>query len=238
MLALIVKIFPSILTYKEIGNDFELSPLSIALEFKLDLLGIIFLALLVFLKIVILFFYRSDFEKMLDEKTNRIFYSVFLLRLFSLVGIFTSNNLLNLFIFFEIYAFSFFATSSISRDSELLKSSFRYFCLNAVSSLLILFSFFAIYLLCGDLNLDHLKDIMPLIAKISPAFITTIFCFLSIGFFIKFFPFWLYFKNIRSTNLIANYLTVDSLFIKTNIGIYLLLKFIYFSSAVISYSTI
>ena len=121
MLALIVKIFPSILTYKEIGNDFELSPLSIALEFKLDLLGIIFLALLVFLKIVILFFYRSDFEKMLDEKTNRIFYSVFLLRLFSLVGIFTSNNLLNLFIFFEIYAFSFFATSSISRDSELLK---------------------------------------------------------------------------------------------------------------------
>jgi formate hydrogenlyase subunit 3/multisubunit Na+/H+ antiporter MnhD subunit len=139
---LALKVFPDVLIYEKISNDFELSPLSIALEFRLDLLGMIFLLLLTFLKIVILFFYRTDIERALDDKSIRIFYSVFLLHLFSLVGIFTTNNLLNLFLFFEIYAFSFFATVSISRDSELLKLSFRYFCLNATSSLLILFLFF------------------------------------------------------------------------------------------------
>ena len=75
---LALKILPDVLIYEKISNDFELSPLSLGLEFRLDLLGIIFILLLIFLKIVILFFYRPDIEKFLDEKNNRIFYSVFL----------------------------------------------------------------------------------------------------------------------------------------------------------------
>jgi len=228
LLFLVLKILPDVLVYEKITNDFELSPLSIALEFRLDVLGITFLLLLIFLKIVILFFYRSDFEKALDEKSQRIFYSVFLLHLFSLVGIFTTNNLLNLFLFFEIYAFSFFATTSIARDVELLKLSFRYFCLNAASSLLILFCFFVIYLTFGEINFDSIAQTVPLISKTNTAFLIVIFFFLALAFIVKFFPFWLYLKNLKSTNLIANFLTIDSLFIKTNIGIFLVLKFIYF----------
>jgi multicomponent Na+:H+ antiporter subunit D len=228
LLLLIARVFPDILAHQKIANDFELSPLSIALEFKLDIVGIVFLLLLVFLKIVILFFYRCDFDHLLDDKSGRIFYSVFLLHLFSLAGIFTTNNLLNLFLFFEIYAFSFFATTSISRDAELLKLSFRYFCLNAASSLLILFSFFAIYLICGEVNFERIAALMPTIYRENPFFILAIFVFLALGIFIKFFPFWLYFEKLKSVNPIANFLAVDSLFIKSNIGIFLILKFIYF----------
>jgi len=225
---LALKVFPDVLIYEKISNDFELSPLSIALEFRLDLLGMIFLLLLTFLKIVILFFYRTDIERVLDDKSIRIFYSVFLLHLFSLVGIFTTNNLLNLFLFFEIYAFSFFATVSISRDSELLKLSFRYFCLNATSSLLILFCFFAIYLTFGEINFDKIAENLPLVAKTYSWFLASIFILLTIAFVIKFFPFWLYFEKLKSTNLIANFLAIDALFIKTTVGIFLTLKFIYF----------
>lgn len=227
-LFLALKIFPDILIYEKISNDFELSPLSIALEFRLDLLGMIFLLLLIFLKIVILFFYRVDIEKALDQKNNRIFYSVFLLHLFSLVGIFTTNNLLNLFLFFEIYAFSFFATLSISRDVDLLKLSFRYFCLNAISSLLVLFCFFAIYLTFDEINFDKIADNLPLIADTNLWFLAAIFVLLSFAFIIKFFPFWLYFEKLKSTNFIANFLAIESLFIKTSVGIFLTLKFVYF----------
>ena len=225
---LALKIFPDILIYEKISNDFELSPLSIALEFKLDILGIIFLLLMIFLKIVILFFYRGDIEKNLDEKSKRTFYSVFLLHLFSLVGIFTTNNLLNLFLFFEIYAFSFFATLSISRDSELLKLSFRYFCLNVISSLVILFCFFAIYLTCGEINFDKISESLSTITEANLWFVASIFLLLTFAFIIKFFPFWLYFEKLKSTNLIANFLAIDALFIKTSIGIFLTLKFVYF----------
>jgi multicomponent Na+:H+ antiporter subunit D len=225
---LALKIFPDVLIYEKIANDFHLSPLSIALEFRLDLLGIIFLLLLIFLKIVILFFYRQDIEKFLDKKNNKIFYSVFLLHLFSLVGIFTTNNLLNLFIFFEIYAFSFFATLSISRDTSLLKLTFRYFCLNATSSLLMLFCFFAIYLAFGEINFDQIVNNLSLIAASNLWFLIMIFTLLTISIIIKFFPFWLYFEKLKSSNPIANFLAIESIFIKTNVGIFLALKFIYF----------
>lgn len=225
---LALKIFPDVLIYEKISSDFELSPLSIALEFRLDLLGIIFLFLLLFLKIIILFFYRDDIEKMLDEKNNRIFYSVFLLHLFSIIGILTTNNLLNLFLFFEIYSFSFFATLSISRDLDLLKISFRYFCLNAASSLLILFCFLTIYLTFGEINFDKIVDNFMILPKEDYWFMAAIFVLLAIAFLIKFFPLWLYFEKIKSGNLIANFLIIDSLFVKGSIGAFLVLKFIYF----------
>jgi formate hydrogenlyase subunit 3/multisubunit Na+/H+ antiporter MnhD subunit len=225
---LALKISFDVFVYEKIANDFELSLLSIGLEFRLDLLGIIFILLLVFLKIVILVFYYPDIEKFLDEKNRRIFYSVFLLHLFSLIGIFTTNNLLNLFLFLEIYSFSFFANLSISRDSDLLKLSFRYFSLNAASSLLILFCFLMVYLTFGEVNFDKISANFSLASAKYSWFLAIIFGLLMFAFIIKFFPFPLYFEKLKSTSLIANFLGIDSLFIKTNVGIFLVLKFIYF----------
>lgn len=225
---LTLNILPDVLTYEKISNDFELSPLSITLEFKIDVLSVIFLLLLSFIKIVILFYYRTDIEKYLGEENRKIFYCVYLLHLFSLIGIFTTNNLLNLFLFFEIYAFSFFANLSISRDSKISKISFKYFCLNTSSSLLILFSFLALYLSLGEVNLDKIRENLYLINAQNEWFLIAIFLLLTIAFVIKFFPFWLYFENLKSTTLIADFLAIDSIFIKTNIGIYITLKFFYF----------
>jgi formate hydrogenlyase subunit 3/multisubunit Na+/H+ antiporter MnhD subunit len=225
---LAIKIAFDVFLYEKIKNDFDFSLISLALEFRLDLLGIIFILLLSFLKIVILFFYYFDIEKFLDEKNRRIFYSVYLLHLFSLIGILTTNNFLNLYLFFEIYAFSFFANLSISRDSNLLKLSFRYFCLNVASSLLILFCFLSIYLIFGESNFDKVAENFALISKSHTWFLAIIFLLLSIAFLIKFFPFWLYFEKLKNSSLIANFLVIDSLFIKTNVGIFLVLKFIYF----------
>lgn len=225
---LTLKVFPDVLIYEKIANDFQLAPLSIALEFRLDVLGIVFLLLLTFLKIVILFYYRSDIEKFLDERGRKIFYSVYLLHLFALVGIFTTNNLLNLFLFFEIYSFAFFATSSISKSLKISQLSFRYFCLNATSSLIILFCFLAIYLSSGEINFHRIGESFAMTAGINKWFLAAIFLLLLVSFIIKFFPFWLYFENLKSTNLIANFISIDSLFIKSNVGIFIILKFLYF----------
>ncbi|NBV05729.1 MAG: hypothetical protein EBS06_00630 [Proteobacteria bacterium] len=225
---LILKVLPDVLIYEKISKDFELAPLSIALEFKLDVLGIIFLLLVTFLKIVILFYYRFDIESFLDQRGRKIFYSVYLLHLFALVGIFTSNNLLNLFFFFEIYAFGFFAISSISKNLKISKLSFRYFCLNSASSLIILFCFLAIYLTFGEINFNYINEIFALNANSNSWFSAIICLLLLLAFVVKFFPFWLYFENLKSINLITNFIAVDSLFIKTNVGIFIVLKFLYF----------
>ena len=216
-----------VLSYEIISNDFNLSPLSIALEFKLDVLGAIFLPVVIFVKMAILLFYRSDIKEALEEKYHSLFYSIFLVNLFGLMGIFTTDNILNLFLFFEIYALSFFAITSISRDKDLLKLSFSYFCLNAISSLLILFCFFAIYLSFDAIYFSNIIENINLVSSSYSLFLAAIFITLVITFLIKFFPFWIYFKKLKNVNLIANFLTAESLFIKANIGLFLAIKFIY-----------
>ncbi len=223
-----IKAFWDVLIYEKIVNDFELSILSLALEFRLDILGATFLLLFTFVKSVILFFYRNDIENSLSENEGNIFYSVFLLHLFGLVGIFTTNNLLNLFFFFEIYAFSFFATLSISKSAEFAKLSFRYFCLNAISSLLILFCVIVIYLTFHEVNFDKIAISISMIPQSDIWFIAAIFLIMAFAIVIKFFPFWLYFQKLKNTSLIATFLSIESLFIKTGVGIFVTLKVICF----------
>jgi multicomponent Na+:H+ antiporter subunit D len=225
---LLLSAVPKVLLQKKISSDFELFPLSIALEFRLDLLSITFLLLTIFVKVASLLFYKSDVDRLLDQKNSSIFYGVFLLQLFGLVGIFTSDNLLNLFLFFEVYAFGFFANLTLSRDGKLLELFFRYFCLNAASSLLILFTFFTLYLAFGEVNFEKLSTSFSLLPQEQLGFATLILLILSLCMILKFFPFWLYFKKIKSSELVSNFLAIDSLFIKTNIGIFLALKFGYF----------
>ncbi len=225
---LVVSLYPQILTQKKISNDFHLSLLSLGLEFSLDVLGYFFLLLLIFAKIVVLFFYRFDVEKFLTEKNAKIFYSVFLLNLFALINILLTNNLFNLFVFLEIYAFTFFAISTLSRDGELLKISFRDFCLNSTASLLLLFCFLIVHLLFKKINFDQISADIKMFASCDSVISLTILLFLATAFLIKFFPFWLFFAKIKNNNLVTNFLIAESMFIKSSVGIFLTLKFVYF----------
>lgn len=225
---LLVKIFPDVLIYEKIKNDYDLSLLSIALEFSLDLMGIIFLIVIVFLEAVILIYYRTDIIKILNQRNQSNFYSVFLLNLFSLVGILTTNNLFNLYLFIEIHSFSFFAITTISHNKKLLNISFKNFCLGAVSSILILICFFAIYLTFGELNFDKIADNIFLMPVNKIWFVLMILLLFSLALVTKFFPLWQYFEKIKSTSLVASFLIIDAFFIKTLVGLFLAIKFIYF----------
>jgi multicomponent Na+:H+ antiporter subunit D len=225
---LVLKIFPDILIYEKIKNDYELSLLSITLEFSLDLIGIIFLFLIIFLEFLVLIFYRSDIEGALNKRNQANFYSVFLLNLFSLIGILTSNNLFNLYLFIEIHTFAFFAIATISYNNKLLNISFKNFCLSSVSSILILICFFAIFLTFGELNFDKIVDNLFLLPSDKIWFLFVILILFSVALIVKFFPLWQYFEKIKSTSLVASFLVIDAFFIKILIGLFLTLKFIYF----------
>jgi multicomponent Na+:H+ antiporter subunit D len=228
LLFLVIKILPEIFHYKAIIHDFGLSTISAGLEFKLDLLGVFFLLLLIFSKLIILLYYRSDINQTLTDSNISSFYSVFLLHLFSIVGIFTSNNILNLYVFIEIYSFAFLANFAITRDLNLSKIKFRYYCFLVAAKLIILFAFLIIFLGFGETNFNKIISIVPIISKANWQFLAIISSLIFLSITASFFPFWLYFKKIHSPQLISDFLAFDTLFIKTNIGIYLILRFIYF----------
>ena len=226
--ALILKIFPDVLIYEKIASDFELSIVSLALEFSLDLLGIIILSIIIFLEFLVIIFFKKDIDVILNSRHHANFYSVFLLKIFSLIALILANNLFNLFFFIEIYSFAFFSIATISFNKKLLNISFQNFCLSTCSSLLILICFFSIYLIFGELNFEKIADNLFLLPATNFWIMIDILILISIAFIFKFFPIWQYFQKIKSPSVIASFIIIDAFFIKILLGIYLVMKFIYF----------
>jgi multicomponent Na+:H+ antiporter subunit D len=225
---LILKIFPDILIFEKIKNDFELSKLSIGLEFSLDIIGIFFIIILVLIEFLVLLFYRENIKSLLNSKNQTNLYAVLLVNLFSLIGIITTNNLFNLYLFIEIHSFALFSLATISYNYKLLKITFKSYCLNIISSILILISFFALYLAFGEVNFDKIVANTYLLPANKLWFLMGILFLLSIAFITKFFPVWQFFENIKTSNVIGNFLIIDAFFIRIIIGFYLCLKFIHF----------
>jgi formate hydrogenlyase subunit 3/multisubunit Na+/H+ antiporter MnhD subunit len=118
--------------------------------------------------------------------------------------------------------------SSITSDIKLLKISFSYFCLSVAASLLIIFCFFVIYLIFGEVNFDKIILLLNLVDHHQYWFIKSIFWLLALAFLLKFFPLWIFFEKLKSSSLVAGFMVIDSLFVKTLVGIFLMIKFCYF----------
>ncbi len=227
LLALLYNLTPDVLKYDFLANDFNISLFSLGTEFKFDLINLFFLSLILIIQIFILLFYNRDICSILDQRNHSFFYSVFLINIFGLNGILTSNNLLNIYIYLEIYYFSFYTIATISRNNSLLQIVFKNFCSNAIASILIIISFLLIYLIFGKLNLDEIASLIPIFPKNKFWITSLIFLILNFSFLIKFFPIWQYFKKIKTSGAVSSFLVANSLFTHSLIGIFLSLKLIY-----------
>lgn len=225
VIAIAINIAPEVFSTQNIVNNFSLQPLSIGLEFRLDGLAIIFLVAIIFLKFITLFYHKNDAENFLSQKNHKTFYAAYLVQIFAIIGAITTNNLLNLFLFLEIYSCSFLAIFSISKDTKIAQLSLRYFFYNSAASLLILFSFIIIYINFHSLNLDEIKQL--LIASHDVRFFTILAVLTAIGFAIKFFSPNLYFKTLKNNNNLADFFASEALFIHSNLGIFFAIKFSY-----------
>jgi len=226
---LIFNITPDLLIYGKLTSDINLeSTVSILTEYYFDFLAIFFLFLVIFNKFMINIYYQADIKKSINDGNRKMFYSVSLLNLFGLVGIFTTNNIINLYIFIEIYSLTFYAIMSMSNDENLTKLSFKYFTWGIIGSILILLAFLSLYIITGEAHINLIINDIGYILKNDYTMAVLIFFITIIAILVKFFPIWLYLEKIKRNNFFANFLSTSSLFIKTNIGLYLLIRIIFF----------
>ena len=75
--SLVLSLIPTLLIHDQIVSNLGIGIISIGTEYKINLLGIFFLVIVVFIKIISEFFYKTDIEKALENKDGRrIFYAV------------------------------------------------------------------------------------------------------------------------------------------------------------------
>ncbi len=219
MLLLTIKLsFDFAAVEASIKNDAGLGILSIPTEYYLDFLALFFITLALAIRLMMTFFYNQYVSKVLNNDNRQLFYTTSLLNLFGLVGIFATNNIFNLFIFIEIYCLTFCAIMAMSNDLSLSKLAFKYFCQSVLASIILLLAFVLLYVFSGQLKIDEIANLTIIENS------DLIFWIVAIAILLKFFPLQIYFKTLKSQDLMANFLVNFAFIINGLVGFYLLLK--------------
>lgn len=166
------------------------------IEYKI---GIIEISSILFLNLVIFFlliYGKSFISKILqDQKKERrhLFYSILLVMHLGNIGILSTNDIFNIYVFLEIMSLATYILISSSVNIIAIYNSFDYLVIGTIGASFILIAIYFLFSLTGSLNIDHIKIILDslIMNKSTNIIISSAFIFLIIGSFIKLgvFPF-------------------------------------------------
>ena len=129
------------------------------IAFRIDLLAALMLLLLSFITLLVGLYSKQSILKELPEKEVP-FYSLYLLLVTGLMGLVSTADMFNLYVFLEISSLTSYALVSIGGGAAVV-SAFRYVILGTVGAAFYLLSVGYLYSVTGSLNMADLSRILP-----------------------------------------------------------------------------
>ena len=158
---------------------FETLFVGVAFGFKVDAFGLIF-ALTSSSLWILVSFYSMGYMRSLKEHAQTRFFFSFAVAIFGALGIALSENLLTLFVFYEILTVSTYPLVIHEQTQEALSAGRKYFAYLLTSGVFFLFAVMMTYYLTG--TTDFTNGGIPALAALNPAHRVTLvilfFCFL------------------------------------------------------------
>lgn len=199
-------------------------------EFRLNIFNLYFAFLILITHLII--FLHTNYE-ILGKPTKhashrKYFFAVYLLNIFSIIGILFSSNLCNYFLFLEIYSFTMYTLTSDFNDKQMAVLSFKSFSNNICGSIIILLSIFALILYFNSNNILFIQQKLLTIDIYRNIPLIIIMCLYVFGIYMKFFASNMHIA-LSDTNknnyMKTSFLSLLILFVNVVIGIYCLLFF-------------
>lgn len=160
--------------------------------FGITLVSDMFSALLVLTTSVLGFFILLySFKSIGIDREKHYYYAVFMFLLVGVNGAFTTGDIFNLFVFFEVMLMSSYVLLVLGNTKIQLRESIKYLLVNVISSALFVAAVAYLYSVVGTLNMAHLSVRIAEIGQ--PAIITVIAVLFLIVFGLKGAIFPLYF---------------------------------------------
>jgi multicomponent Na+:H+ antiporter subunit D len=167
--------------------------------------------------------YRSVETEIVDRKIP-VFYCLYLLCISGLLGILSTNDIFNLYVFLEISSLATYALIAMGRDRRALTASFSYLILGTIGATFILIAIGLLYIMTGTLNLTDMVDRLPEIYNTPP--VIGAFAFLTIGVMLKIalFPLHIWLTNAYAyaPSFVSAFLSATA----TKVSLYVFLRFI------------
>jgi multicomponent Na+:H+ antiporter subunit D len=165
--------------------------------FGITLVSDMFSALLVFTtNIIAVVCLLYSFKSIGEQREQHYYYPVFFFLIVGVNGAFTTGDIFNLFVFFEVMLMSSYVLLVLGGTKIQLRESIKYLLVNVISSALFVIAVAYLYSVVGTLNMAHISErISELSSNRMPGILTVIAVMFLIVFGLKgaIFPlfFWL-----------------------------------------------
>jgi multicomponent Na+:H+ antiporter subunit D len=160
-----------------------MSPLGI--EFRVGYLSVFISIIILSIALLVGVYALEDMNKTLEKNRIPRYYSLFLLLVFSLLGIVLTNDIFNLFVFIEISTIAAVSLITVVNKKQNIEAGIKYLVLSAVGSGCILFAIALIYMVTGNLNMTHIGVEMATAWQNYPRNILAASSFFVVGFSVK-----------------------------------------------------
>tara|TARA_R110002072_G_scaffold46082_1_gene127827 strand:- start:6149 stop:7621 length:1473 start_codon:yes stop_codon:yes gene_type:complete len=155
----------------------------LGIEYRIDLLSAFMLLIVATVATVTLPYAAVNQTTELESDAYVKFYVVWLISFGALLGLASSGDIFNIFVFLEISALSSYILIAMGRDKRALLASFQYLVVGTIGATFFLIGIGLLYAQTGTLNLLDLSNRVEEL-KDSPTAITA-FCFLAAGILLK-----------------------------------------------------
>jgi multicomponent Na+:H+ antiporter subunit D len=203
----------------------------IGIEYRLDTLN---QPIIIFINAVLLFFLlfgkeliNSTITNYIETEKEHLFYSLLLFAHVGYLGVISTNDLFNIYVFIEISSLATYVLMSKGKSPKALVGAFDYLMIGTIGATLILIGIGFLFALTGSLNISDVANILPKLDN-SRLIITAISFFMT-GAILKmaFFP--MHFWMVRAYNSTAPFVLTYLAAISSIFGVYIILRFIYFT---------
>jgi len=195
------------------------------IEYRIDKLNAILGLIITGISTIVLLAAHTSIQEEIPEDRQTLFYVLYLLSLAGMLGIVTTGDAFNVFVFLEISSLSAYALIALGRDRRALWASYQYLIMGSIGATFILIGIGLMYQMTGTLNMEDLSRRLPEVAQTRTVF--TAFAFLIVGICLKLalFPLHLWLPNAYAyaPSIVTAFLAATA----TKVALYLLIRFTY-----------
>lgn len=194
------------------------------IAYHIDHLNSLVLLIVTGIAALVLTYARLSIAKEIPASHRHYCYSSLLLCLSGLLGMTTTGDIFNLFVFLEISSLSSYALISMGSDRRALNAAFQYLVMGSIGASFILIGIGFLYMMTGTLNMADLASRLPEVSDTRT--IRVGFAFLTVGFGLKLalFPLHLWLPNAYAyaPSVVSAFLAATA----TKVAVYALLRFL------------
>lgn len=197
----------------------------LGIEYRIDLLSAFMLLIVSAMGTIALPYASVSISKEIEPHNHVKFYVAWMLCFGALLGLASSADIFNIFVFIEVSALASYALISMGQDKRALLASFQYLVLGTIGATFFLIGIGLLYAQTGTLNLADIAIRIQSVTS-SPTVLTA-FCFLLVGLLLKLAAFplhgWLPDAYAYAPSVVSAFLAATA----TKVALYLVIRIFY-----------